>query len=347
MTHVLSRPDSIRQRAQNAATISGGLAVALVVAAVTGLTNDVRPETAVLVGLAIAAFVASTVLWVHVVVFPHSRSGKVDVMLDDAGTNKNEVIGVLETAAKLNRQDATAVVEKTPNAVIAEGLERANADKLKQKLKEAGATAKLSDEDYQGLVRQYEIYADEVRLRMRAAATVTGGALLLASAALVVEILQKASSDKAVTLVLRPQARSDVDRLCRTLQIVGDVKEDDLAKHKDMVQVDNVVRRCTEAITLPRRSIRAVKDDDTSARKNFVTQELDPNAGNAGNAGTSLTRLKRLCGNGRLTGHQPNTHITAKLSEDALAKDSVEVEELGRRCTQAVMLPRNLIKDPN
>jgi hypothetical protein len=74
IAHVLSRPDSIRQRAQNAATISGALAAALVVAAVSGLTDGsgfVTWLTTVLVCLAILFFALSAVLSVYAVAFPH------------------------------------------------------------------------------------------------------------------------------------------------------------------------------------------------------------------------------------------------------------------------------------
>src|SRR5688572_6056108 len=57
MAHILSRPDSIRQRAQNAATISGALAVALVVASVTGLTDESESFGAVTQGLVFGAIV--------------------------------------------------------------------------------------------------------------------------------------------------------------------------------------------------------------------------------------------------------------------------------------------------
>ena len=75
MAHVLSRPDSIRQRAQNAATISGALAAALVVAAVSGLTDGsgfVTWLTTTLVCLAILFFALSAVLSVYAVAFPHA-----------------------------------------------------------------------------------------------------------------------------------------------------------------------------------------------------------------------------------------------------------------------------------
>lgn len=184
IAHVLSRPDSIRQRAQNAATISGALAVALVAAAITGLTGEDESFQDLTIGLvcgAIISFAISTLLSVYAVVFPHPMMG--------------------------NR-------------------------------------------GYRRLIKEYEGYADEVRQKMRWAATATGLALALTAGAVVVEIFERASTDSTpMSLVLTPQAMSAVERLCwdgrkmtddRTVapQISGDLREDELSKA--IVEVKNI-----------------------------------------------------------------------------------------------------------
>jgi len=217
IAHILSRPDSIRQRAQNAATISGALAVALVVAAVTGLADEgasFKPWTSWLVYGAIVAFGISTLLSVYAVVFPHPSSG---------------------------------------------------------------------DKNYTELVKQYEDYADEVRQKMRWAATATVVAVVLTAGAVIAEVDQRTSADvESMNVVLTPEAMSAVEELCEwgrtmTRQIKGHLRKDELAK--DVVEIENVsytpdkdgkppagsaCSTCTGTVRLSRRSIRAAKDASRS-----------------------------------------------------------------------------------
>lgn len=72
LAHVLSRPDSIRQRAQNAATISSAVAAALLIAALGRITADkdlLNVATIVFVGAAIFLWALSVALFVHAVAF--------------------------------------------------------------------------------------------------------------------------------------------------------------------------------------------------------------------------------------------------------------------------------------
>jgi hypothetical protein len=73
VAHILERPDSIRQRAQTAATIASAVVAALVIAAITGMSREQieswNTSTKVLVVLATVAWIISVVLFVRVVVF--------------------------------------------------------------------------------------------------------------------------------------------------------------------------------------------------------------------------------------------------------------------------------------
>jgi hypothetical protein len=72
LTHVLSRPDSIRQRAQNAATISSAVAAALVIAGVSQLAGGkLSPTTpgGILLLVALAAWVIGVGMFVYAVAF--------------------------------------------------------------------------------------------------------------------------------------------------------------------------------------------------------------------------------------------------------------------------------------
>jgi hypothetical protein len=77
VAHILERPDSIRQRAQIAATIASAVVAALVVAAIAGLSREQNeawnPTTIVLVGLATLAWIVTVVLFVSVVVFAQRK----------------------------------------------------------------------------------------------------------------------------------------------------------------------------------------------------------------------------------------------------------------------------------
>jgi large subunit ribosomal protein L7/L12 len=68
--------------------------------------------------------------------------GTVDVILAQAGDKKIQVIKVVRAATGLGLKEAKALVDEAPKPVK-EGLEREEADKLKQELQEAGATVEL------------------------------------------------------------------------------------------------------------------------------------------------------------------------------------------------------------
>src|SRR6266576_2249399 len=70
------------------------------------------------------------------------ESTTVDVVLTGAGDKKIQVIKVVRAATGLGLKEAKALVDEAPKAVK-EGLERDEADKLKQELEEAGASVEL------------------------------------------------------------------------------------------------------------------------------------------------------------------------------------------------------------
>jgi large subunit ribosomal protein L7/L12 len=65
-----------------------------------------------------------------------------DVMLTGAGDKKIQVIKVVRSATGLGLKEAKALVDEAPKPVK-EGVEKEEADKLKQELEEAGATVEL------------------------------------------------------------------------------------------------------------------------------------------------------------------------------------------------------------
>ena len=69
-------------------------------------------------------------------------STTVDVVLTAAGDKKIQVIKVVRAATGLGLKEAKALVDEAPKPVK-EGVEREEADKLKQELEEAGATVEL------------------------------------------------------------------------------------------------------------------------------------------------------------------------------------------------------------
>jgi large subunit ribosomal protein L7/L12 len=66
----------------------------------------------------------------------------VDVLLTGAGDKKIQVIKVVRAATGLGLKEAKALVDEAPKPVK-EGIEKDEADKLKQELEEAGATVEL------------------------------------------------------------------------------------------------------------------------------------------------------------------------------------------------------------
>jgi large subunit ribosomal protein L7/L12 len=70
------------------------------------------------------------------------ESTTVDVVLTAAGDKKIQVIKVVRAATGLGLKEAKALVDEAPKPVK-EGIEREEADKLKQELEEAGASVEL------------------------------------------------------------------------------------------------------------------------------------------------------------------------------------------------------------
>ena len=70
------------------------------------------------------------------------ESSTVDVILTGAGDKKIQVIKVVRAATGLGLKEAKALVDEAPKPVK-EGIERDEADKLKQELEEAGASVEL------------------------------------------------------------------------------------------------------------------------------------------------------------------------------------------------------------
>src|SRR5207253_2569091 len=70
------------------------------------------------------------------------ESSTVDVLLTGAGDKKIQVIKVVRAATGLGLKEAKALVDEAPKAVK-EGIEREEADKLKQELEEAGGSVEL------------------------------------------------------------------------------------------------------------------------------------------------------------------------------------------------------------
>jgi large subunit ribosomal protein L7/L12 len=69
-------------------------------------------------------------------------SSTVDVILAGSGDKKIQVIKVVRAATGLGLKEAKALVDEAPKPVK-EGVEREEADKLKQELEEAGASVEL------------------------------------------------------------------------------------------------------------------------------------------------------------------------------------------------------------
>jgi large subunit ribosomal protein L7/L12 len=70
------------------------------------------------------------------------ESTTADVILTAAGDKKIQVIKVVRAATGLGLKEAKALVDEAPKPVK-EGIEKEEADKLKQELEEAGATVEL------------------------------------------------------------------------------------------------------------------------------------------------------------------------------------------------------------
>src|SRR5437016_9334843 len=70
------------------------------------------------------------------------EAGTVDVILTGSGDKKIQVIKVVRAATGLGLKEAKALVDEAPKPVK-EGIEREEADKLKQELEEAGASVEM------------------------------------------------------------------------------------------------------------------------------------------------------------------------------------------------------------
>jgi large subunit ribosomal protein L7/L12 len=70
------------------------------------------------------------------------ESSTVDVVLTASGDKKIQVIKVVRAATGLGLKEAKALVDEAPKPVK-EGIEKDEADKLKQELEEAGGTVEL------------------------------------------------------------------------------------------------------------------------------------------------------------------------------------------------------------
>ena len=70
------------------------------------------------------------------------EGGAVDVVLAEAGDKKFQVIKVVRAATGLGLKEAKALVDEAPKPVK-EGVEKEEAEKLKQELQEAGATVEF------------------------------------------------------------------------------------------------------------------------------------------------------------------------------------------------------------
>jgi large subunit ribosomal protein L7/L12 len=70
------------------------------------------------------------------------ESSTVDVLLASSGDKKIQVIKVVRAATGLGLKEAKSLVDEAPKPVK-EGIEREEAEKLKQELEEAGATVEL------------------------------------------------------------------------------------------------------------------------------------------------------------------------------------------------------------
>jgi large subunit ribosomal protein L7/L12 len=70
------------------------------------------------------------------------EGGTVDVILSAAGDKKIQVIKVVRAATGLGLKEAKALVDEAPKPVK-EGVEKEEADKLKQELEEAGSSVEI------------------------------------------------------------------------------------------------------------------------------------------------------------------------------------------------------------
>ena len=73
---------------------------------------------------------------------PEEEQSMFDVVITAAGDKKIQVIKVVRAATSLGLKEAKALVDEAPKAVK-EGVDRDEAEKLKQELEEAGASVEI------------------------------------------------------------------------------------------------------------------------------------------------------------------------------------------------------------
>jgi large subunit ribosomal protein L7/L12 len=73
---------------------------------------------------------------------PEEEQSAFDVVLTAAGDKKIQVIKVVRAATSLGLKEAKALVDEAPKAVR-EGVDKDEAEKLKQELEEAGASVEI------------------------------------------------------------------------------------------------------------------------------------------------------------------------------------------------------------
>ena len=141
LAHVLARPDTIRQRAQNAATISSAVAAALVIAAVARVgsetAEDWERQTLGLLGLALFAWVLSVAGFVIVVTRgerdkkPKDRSlSRYQNLVNSYERYSNMLRRRLQKAAVLSG----AALLLTVGAIVAEVLEEVHSPERDRRL---------------------------------------------------------------------------------------------------------------------------------------------------------------------------------------------------------------------
>lgn len=137
VAHVLARPDSIRHRAQNAATISSAVAAALAVASVTQITGSGgeswRPWTVVVAVLALVLWVFA--VWKFVRVVTLGTRGKPEgpgyqALVNAYESYSNDLRDGLKKAAKWS----AVALAVTAVAIVSEVIERTSVGNRERQL---------------------------------------------------------------------------------------------------------------------------------------------------------------------------------------------------------------------
>jgi hypothetical protein len=249
VAHVLGRPDTIRQRAQNAATISSAVAAALVIAAVAQLAKDNtetwEPWTVALVVMALGAWVLSVVMFLRVVT--HG--------VRDEEKQENKLWKSLKRALRRGR---------STDSNSATGLH-------------GGSISDGQKPSYQELINCYENHSHRLRFRLRRAAWASLGALTLTVAAIAAEVGEEYHSPKHTRqLVLTQSGASAVARVCGwtsaivpgDTRIIVKVATRELSNQMVLVSVlsrpgrrrESECNARTDRIRLPRSAILASSD---------------------------------------------------------------------------------------